>query len=199
MLSVSCTKNKSFDPTIDESTFDVHDFPLQENNEWTYLLKDFYTNETDTLIIRIIDKTFKNDTTAFLCHLYLNNLNNLVDSAVYELNSNSLSYSTQRSDGYSYFGNFILNFPFSESSYWVGAHTPDTVKVIKEEESSRILGKDYKNVFYIKRAYYLGGGYSIVQTLQVSPGFGIVKQNIDLFDGFNAQKQSFELIATNFQ
>lgn len=193
LVFTSCRKHQEVDPSKSEITFDLYEFPLNLNSQWTYLRKDFYTNTTDTLTLKITDIIYnENDSLVYKCRLSIRN--EYVDSAVFEVYHNRLVYHSISPTGYSFFSNFVLNFPFNENSYWIGNHIPDTVRVNTILDTLNVLGNKYNEVFYVKRAYSLIGGYSIVQSLQICRKFGIIKQNVDYFNSGNVQKQSFDLI-----
>ena len=88
------------------------------------------------------------------------------------------------------------SFPFHSGSQWEGLYPPnDTVKVVSEIDSTKILGQEYRHVFSLKRAFALQGNYSMVQFMFVVPNIGVVNQSVDIFNGGPTQNQSFELIS----
>lgn len=192
IVFISCKKDDCSDGTPEaEVGFEVADFPLAVGNWWAYKVTDFYGGNIDTCILEVVNKQMMNDTITYKCKYRFNEI--VIDSLEFVAIGNELIYEGLNPN-YSYFGNFKFQFPFVEDDQWSGFYVPDTVSVTSIIDSFVIGGNEYSPIYNLNRAFYLGGGYSLVQFLIVSPGVGVVHQSIDLFDGANAQKQQFDLL-----
>jgi hypothetical protein len=165
---------------------------MEVGNWWQYKVTDFYSGAIDTLLIKVIDKREINGN-KFEYRCKLKQDQKIVDSSIISLSNKEMIYEGLNPD-YSYFGDFKLEFPFYEGDTWRGFYDPDTVRVISKTDSFKIAGTTYSPIYYVKRSFYLGGGYKLNQSLMVTPNVGVIRQSIDLFDGANAQKQNFALI-----
>jgi len=185
---------KSDQSSFGKASFPAADFSLAVGDQWVYRVTDYYTNATDTLILSVTRlQAFPDGSKKYRCDIIQKAA--VVDSGAYSISNNILTYQGLNPNQYSYFGNFKLQFSFGSGSQWIGFYPADTVKVISELGSTKILGKAYLHVFSLKRGFALLGNYSMVQFILIAPGVGIINQSINLFDGGPGQNQSFELIS----
>jgi len=191
LVVFSCKKQKN--TIINPSdAFKLSDFPLKINNQWRYQVTDFNLHTTDTLLLKIISESVLSDSSEkYYCQIY--EKNNLIDSGIFKVMNNTLTYNGLNAN-YSYFGNFIISFPIAPKSYWIGFYPQDTVRLITVDSTVNINSIVYRNVFYIKRSFYLLGGYSLVQSVQICKNIGVINQILYLFDDAPVQNQSFQLI-----
>ena len=196
LLAAACKKSNS--KTASQANLTAAEFPLAVGDQWVYQVMDFYQNTTDTLILSVIGmQTLPDGGRNYRCNIHENGA--LVDSGAYIVDKDTVSYQGLNPNFYSYFGDFKFQFPFHSGSQWVGAYPEDTVRVISEIDSTKILGQEYRHVFSLKRAFGLQGNYSLVQFMLVAPNIGVVNQSVDIFDGGPSQNQSFELISYSLQ
>jgi len=191
MVLLSACK-KSAQQKNNGPVMNIVDFPLKQNNEWSYKVSDFYATTDDTLTLKIVDDNNNDSGESWHCIITRNKT--IVDSGIFIKKNQEISYHGLSPTQYSYFGNFVLSFPLAANSLWQGFYQVDTVRLVSINSGVKILAINYDNVFFIKRAFFLQGGYSLVQTLQVCPHIGVIQQSLDIFSGGPPQKQEFELI-----
>lgn len=192
LLTAACKKSNP--TTAGQANLTAAEFPLAVGDQWVYQVMDFYENTTDTLTLSVTGmQTLSDGGKNYRCNILENGA--LVDSGAYVVDKDTVSYQGLNPNSYSYFGDFKFQFPFHSGSQWVGLYPEDTVRVISEIDSTKILGREYQHVFSLKRAFALQGNYSMVQFMVVAPNIGVVNQTVDIFDGGPSQNQSFALIS----
>ena len=192
LLTAACHKSDS--GPAGQANLTAGEFPLAVGDKWVYQVMDFLQNTTDTITLSITGvQTLPDGGKNYHCDIVQNGA--LVDSGAYIVDNDTVSYHGLNPNFYSYFGDFKLQFPFHSGSKWMGLYTLDTMRVISEMDSTKVLGKEYRHVFSLKRAFALQGNYSMVQFMLVAPNIGVINQSLDIFDGAPAQNQSFELIS----
>jgi hypothetical protein len=182
--------------TVNALTFNEADFPVKVGNWWKYLRVDFNFNTVDTLLVSV--DSLNNNTTSkeYFCKLYRNE--QLVDSSKIIVGKDSLVYRGLNL-GYSYFSEFKMKFPFQEGSTWQGFYPTDTVMAISSVEDFNLSGQNYDVIFNIKRSFNAGNNYSLTQFIILSPGVGVVRLSVDLYQNGVNQKQNFSLIDYHLQ
>jgi len=189
---------KKSDSSVGQAAFAAPDYPLAVGNSWKYKVTDFYSKVTDTLDLSITDmQALPDGTKIYRCDISQNGI--LADSGAFTAGNNTLAYSGLNPNAYSYFGNFKLKFPFTPGDRWIGFYPNDTVHVVSEANPVTILGQAYPHAFSLKRGFALVGDYSLVQFMLLSPGVGVINQNINIFNGGPSQNQGFDLISYRIQ
>lgn len=186
---IACKKN--YGVISSANVYKISDYPLKLNNQWRYKVTDFYSGTTDTLTLQIISVKSSDSELDWFCTL--SEKGRIVDSGKYVQTQTQVSY-IGLNKNYSYFGDFIFSFPIAANSLWIGFYPVDTVKLISIDSNLIVNGIKYDDIFYVKRAFYLIGNYSLVQKLQIAPKIGIVEQTISAFNGALPQNQNFSLI-----
>lgn len=193
-LILFATGCKKGDQGLGQVSLTPAEFPLAVGNQWVYQVTDFYANTSDTLTLFVAGlQTSPNGKKTYHCDIFQHTA--VVDSGSYSVSGDTISYQGLNPNGYSYFGNFKLQFPFSSGSNWIGFYAVDTVKAISRIDSTTLLGHKYQRVYSLKRGFYLQGGYSLIQFMLIASNVGIINQSIDIFNGASVQNQSFSLIS----
>lgn len=183
-LISSCHKDKS---PIEK--FDSSNFPISVGSWWKYKHVNFLANTTDTMLLSVISTNTNVSNKEYVC--IIEEYGQTVDTAIVSIDESLIKY--QGVDfGYSYFGNFLLKIPFTVGSEWRNQSTGDSTKVISYSENVKILDKSY-DIYFLKRTAY-GLGYSLLQTISVAKGVGVVEHNLSFFNGGPVQHQNLKLI-----
>jgi len=180
----ACHKEKST-----TQQFNSTDFPISVGSWWKYKHIDFLANTTDTMLLRVISSKSSGSLKEYIC--IIEEYGQTVDTAIVSICDSLIIYKGVDL-GYSYFGNFLLKIPFSVASEWRNPSAGDSTKVVSYTEKVNILDKFY-NIYFLKRTA-MGPGYSIVQTISVAKGIGIVEHNLSFFNGGPVQHQNLKLI-----
>ncbi len=180
----SCHKEKST-----TKQFNSTDFPISVGSWWKYKHIDFLGNTTDTMLLSVISSKSSGSLKEYVC--IVEEYGQTVDTAILSVNDSLIKYKGFDL-GYSYFGNFLLKIPFTPVSEWRNISAGDSTKVISYTEKVNVLDKFY-NIFFLKRTAS-GPGYSLVQTISVAKGVGIVEHNLSIFIGGPVQHQNLKLI-----
>jgi hypothetical protein len=173
------------------TTFTKEAFPVSVGNWWRYKIYDSLTFKTDTLILRVVSGVDTNGVQSYTCNVEMHN--KVVDTSTFEISKTQLSYKGNY-EYYSYFGNFILKFPFKAGESWIGRHEEDTVRAVNRFDSISFLGKLYQPAFSLERAYGLVGNYSFRQSIVVCPSIGIIRQSIREYISIPTQRSELQLI-----
>lgn len=180
----ACRKEKS---TTDQ--FNSIDFPISVGSWWKYKHIDFLGNTTDTMLLKVISSNSIGSLKEYVC--IIEEYGQTVDTAILSINDSLIKYKGFDL-GYSHFGNFLLKIPFSVASEFRNPSAGDSTKVISYTEKVNILDNFY-DIFFLKRTAS-GPGYSLVQTISVAKGVGIVEHNLSFFNGGPVQHQNLKLI-----
>ncbi|MEO6833560.1 MAG: hypothetical protein ABI169_15235 [Chitinophagaceae bacterium] len=162
---------------------------MSVGNWWRYRHVDMLSNTIDTIILKVVSVDTPKFSDTYKCYVY--EFSQIVDSAILIVSDSLISYSSANTD-YSYFGDFALKLPFSQSSHWLNGSYFDSTRVISYTSSRMVLGKPY-NVFFLKRVA-TSPGFSEVQTLSIAKDIGIVETSVDIFNGYPVQQQDLQLI-----
>jgi hypothetical protein len=185
---VSCCK-KSNPNDIATNQYTKSDFPIKVGNWWRYKQGDFLANTTDTFILKVVSMRNLN----YFCNVEQNN--KIIDSALITLNDNEITYRGLNTN-YSYFGDFQIFFPLSvgdkKEISLIGVGLGDSMSVISLTQNVKFLGNPY-DIYFLKRKV-AGPGYSLLQTLSISKGIGIVENSINYFNGAPVMNQTLQLI-----
>jgi hypothetical protein len=184
-ICIGCGKNNE----NSSNSFKQEEFPLAVGSWWKYKSTDFISRNIDTLTLKI--KSIQLNGT-INCEIY-NNKNVLVDTGIFIKEGSKIQYKGKNAV-YSYFGNFVLKFPFAPEENWIGFYNEDTVRAVGYVENLTINTVKYDKLYTLKRSFYLIGGYSWVQDIIVSPNIGVVQQNYKEFDFGLIRQKNFSLI-----
>jgi hypothetical protein len=187
-ICIGCGKNNE----NSANSFKSDEFPLTVGSWWKYNSTDFISKNIDTLTLKIKSIQVDGTISKINCEIY-NNKNVLVDTGIFIKEGSKVQYKGKNAV-YSYFGNFVLKFPFAPEENWIGIYNEDTVRAVGYVENLTINTVKYDKLYTLKRSFYLIGGYSWVQDIIVSTNIGIVQQNYKEFDFGLIRQKDFSLI-----
>jgi hypothetical protein len=169
-------------------TFEIDEFPLAVGNKYRYSVIETGTRYVDTLTMEIIDSKEGE----FYVNLQRWKIfGGKQDSALFKLSSNEISYKGLNTQtNYSFFSDFKLKFPMKVGSKWVQSFPGDTIRVISIADSIVYFDRKYFDVFFLKRIYVDNAlGIRLIQTLEIKPGIGILKQSFYLIEEGQVPRQ----------
>lgn len=169
----------------------ISEYPLQVNNQWTYKVTDSVNNMTDTMVLKIVTKRAKGDTTWWYCNVYKHNM--VIDTPIYIQTSTTIGFANSNYTDLS--PEFFIDFPIGNNNIWEASSlNADTAVASLLTSPVMVGGRDYSNVYMIYRSFLLVD-YSFSQSIYISRGIGLIAESYTVMPFGPQVKKNVELIS----
>jgi hypothetical protein len=193
LFACSCCKAPLPAPPV--PAIKASNFAMRVGTTWTYQRVEL--GYKDTLQIHVI-----RDSADVNYYCLISKSGITIDSGVYSIRAEEISYHGIHPSGYSAFGYFILKMPAQVGSKWqndqFGEGLNDSSYVISHNKDVQVLGKKF-DAFFVKRLASVALSYQMTQTCQISDSIGLISQSLHYREALNVpQQQSFQLMSYDF-